>query len=255
MPSRVPRHRGRSQSPAEPADFYTGIVAELYSPLKSTSFPSDTYAAFVDEHGQPALELGCGDGEPLIALRLRGYDVDGVDSSADMIDRCRQNARAAGITVSLHHQRMEALDLPRTYRSVFLAGPTINLLPDDHTVTAALIAIRRHLTPEGHARVPLFVPAPTPKSQLGVTVEATDPSGALIGVTSISQQRDETARTQTTVLRYEKRDGSGSRSEDRPWTLHWHTPDGFAALAADAGLEVVATTADEGDSPGEPGSE
>lgn len=239
----------------QPADFYTGLVAELYSPLKSTNFSSDPYAAFIDEHGQPALELGCGDGEPIIALRLRGYDVDGVDSSADMLARCRENARTAGVSVSLHHQRMDALVLPRTYQSVFLAGPTINLIPDDHTVAAALTAIRRHLAPGGHVLVPMFVPTPLPDSQLGTAVEATDPAGSLLRVTSMAQQRHETARTQTTILRYEKRTDGEVRSEDRPWTIHWHTPDGFTDLATAAGLQVVATTAVEDDVPGEPGSE
>lgn len=236
----------------QPADFYTGIVAELYAPLKSTTFSADPYAAFIDEHGQPALELGCGDGEPILALRVRGYDVDGVDSSADMLAQCRENARTAGVTVTLHHQRMEALDLPRAYRSVFLAGPTINLLPDDHTVVAALTAIRRHLAPDGYALVPLFVPV---QSELGTAVESTDSTGSLLRVTPISQQRDDTARTQTTVLRYEKRTDHGSQLEDRPWTIHWHTPAGFAELAIAAGLDVVSTVAVDDDVPGGPGSE
>ena len=44
---------------------------------------------------------------------------------------------------------MESLDLPGRYRTVFLAGPTFTLLPDDATALAALRAIRRHLTDDG----------------------------------------------------------------------------------------------------------
>jgi hypothetical protein len=56
----------------DPADFYTGIVAELYSPLKSTSQSWEPYAEFIEAAGQPALELGCGEGEPLLELLRRG---------------------------------------------------------------------------------------------------------------------------------------------------------------------------------------
>src|SRR6478735_4388662 len=48
----------------DPADFYTGLVAELYAPLRSGTPDADRYVRFVREHGEPALELGCGDGDP-----------------------------------------------------------------------------------------------------------------------------------------------------------------------------------------------
>ncbi|WP_407061585.1 methyltransferase domain-containing protein [Actinomadura napierensis] len=39
------------------------------------------------------MELGCGDGDPLLELRRRGLDVDGVDSSADKLERLGRRAR------------------------------------------------------------------------------------------------------------------------------------------------------------------
>lgn len=100
----------------QPADFYTGAVAELYEPLKSEREGPERYARFIREYGEPALELGCGDGDPLLDLRRRGLDVDGVDSSADMLDRLHGKAADAGMNVTVRHQRMEELDLPRRYR-------------------------------------------------------------------------------------------------------------------------------------------
>lgn len=51
------------------ADFYTGLVAELYHPLKAHSFDAAPYRSLIERWGEPALELGCGDGEPLLDLQ------------------------------------------------------------------------------------------------------------------------------------------------------------------------------------------
>ena len=44
------------------------------------------------------------------------------------------------------------------------------------------------------------------------------------------------ARLHTTVVRYER----GDEVLERPWVLHWHTQEGFRALAEAAGLSVAA---------------
>ncbi|QNP74299.1 methyltransferase domain-containing protein [Streptomyces roseirectus] len=231
----------------DPADFYTGIVAEIYGPLKAHSQDPEPYAEFVRAAGEPALELGCGDGDPLLDLRGRGLDVDGVDSSADMLERLRHRAGGLGVPVTVFHQRMEALDLPRRYRAVFLAGPTFTLLPDDATALAALRGIRAHLTDDGTALVPLFAPEPTPADQFGRVRTATAPDGADLRVSVVSEERDERARTQTTLLRYERHHDGGSDVVDRPWVMHWYPRAVFEELAASAGLTVAALTGPDGE--------
>jgi len=231
----------RNNGAMEPADFYTDLVAELYEPLRGSTPDPDVYAALVERFGQPALELGCGGGDPLIALRLRGLDVEGVDSSADMLERCRAAAAAAGVDVVLHHQRMEDLDLEETYPFIFLAGPTFNLLPDDDTALHALRAIRAHLEPGGIAFVPLFEPEAAALGTLGVARTGRDDGGAPISVTFVDQERDAESRIQRSTLRYERRRQGGEPEVlDRVWTLHWYSQRRFRDLAAEAGLEVEA---------------
>ncbi len=232
----------------DPDQFYTGIVAELYAPLRSAVPDPDIYAAFVRAAGEPALELGCGGGDPIIDLRSRGLDVEGVDSSAAMLDRCRAAAADRGVDVVVHQQRMQELDLPRRFRCIYLAGPTFNLLATDEDALEALRRIRAHLELDGSVLVPLFIPTPT--ERLGRPVEAIEPDGATIRVTPISESRDEELRIQETVLRYERISDAGHTSEDRPWTLHWHSQEGFRSLAADAGLRTEAVL----DAHGEPAS-
>ncbi|MFD7153845.1 class I SAM-dependent methyltransferase [Kribbella sp. NPDC059898] len=223
----------------EPADFYSGIVVDAYAKLKSETFDPEPYLEFVKAHGQPGLEIGCGDGEPLLDLCAAGLDVDGVDSSGDMVERCRANAAARGLPTQVFQQRMEDLSPDRRYASIYLAGPTFNLLADDETALRALVAIRAALTDDGTALIPLWAPGPTPAAELGVS-RSTDDAGVELRYTPVSETYDRSLRTRITTARYERTDAGGTEVADREWIIHWHTPASFRALCAEAGLQVVA---------------
>ena len=230
----------------DPVDFYTGIVVDVYGPLRGAVPDARSCAAFIEVWGEPALELGCGDGDPLLTLRAEGLDVEALDSSADMLAKLRATASQRGLAVTVHHSRIEQMDLHRSYRSIFLAGPTFNLIVDDATALRALERIHAHLDPGGAALVPLFIPEPVPDHQLGRVREHTDERGRILRVAATSTERDDAVRRQVTALRYEVVDGGVSQVLDRQWVLHWHTQAGFADLAAEAGLRVVAVLAADG---------
>jgi len=236
----------------EPSLFYTGLVAQLYAPLRSSGPPDpEPYARFIARSGEPALELGCGDGQPLLDLRARGLDVEGLDSSPDMLARCRAAAADRGLVVTLHESRMESMELIRRYRSIYLAGATFNLIVDDDTAWRALARIRAHLEPDGSALIPLFIPDPMPPEAIGTGRTHVTEDGRTMRVTVLSEDRDEDARLQTTVLRYELEADDDRVVEERPWVLHWHTQEGFRQLAGDAGLLVGGVLAADG-SPASP---
>lgn len=163
-----------------------------------------------------------------------------------MLAKLQRTAAERGIDVTVHHSTIEQMDLGTTFRSIFLAGPTFNLIADDTTASTALERIRDHLDPRGAALIPLFIPDPVPEHQLGHAREHVDDLGRTRRVTATSSDRDEVARLQTTVLRYEVIDGDDHQVIERPWVLHWHTVPGFRALAADAGLDVAAVYASDG---------
>ncbi len=230
----------------DPARFYTGPVAQAYAALRSAVPDPEPYARFIALSGQPALELGCGDGDPLLDLRARGLDIEGLDSSPDMLVRCRKAAMERNLVVTLHESPIEAMELPRRYRSIFLAGATFNLLVDDDTAWRALARIRAHLEPEGSALIPLFVPQPTPADQVGVPRSHVTDDGVTLRVTVLGDERDDDARLQTTRLLYEVESDGVVQSEERRWLLHWHTQEGFRQLVGDAGLLVGGILAADG---------
>jgi SAM-dependent methyltransferase len=224
----------------DPAHFYTGLVADLYAPLRGSTTDVAPYAHFIRGFGEPALELGCGDGEPLLDLREMGLDVEGLDSSADMLERCRIEAVMRGVDVVLHHASMADFALARKFKSIFIAGPTFNLLPDDDVALAGLSCVRAHLVEGGGALIPLFIPKPTPASAFGTFRQSPGDDGAVLRFAPLSETRDEAARIQTTLLRYERVIDGETESLERAWVLHWHTQNRFGAMASQAGLKVAA---------------
>lgn len=229
----------------DPANFYSGILVDAYAQLKSNSFTADRYRAFVVAHGEPALEIGCGDGQPLLDLCAEGLDVEGVDSSADMLERCRENAVRRGIEVRLHHGRVEDLHLRRRYPSIYFAGPAFTLLPDDQTARRALEAIHRHLSDDGMALIPLWVPAPTPVKELGVCRSAGVGLGVEVRYTPLSENIDPLRRTRVTSTRYERVTPTDRQVVERDWIIHWQTPSSFRQLCREIGLDVVELIDDE----------
>jgi SAM-dependent methyltransferase len=220
------------------SQFYTGLVAELYEPLVSVRANADHYAPFLERAGAPALELGCGSGLPLLELLQRGYEVEGLDSSADMLARCREKASALGLAPILHHQAMEALSLPRRYRAIYLAGPTFTLLPDDDVALRALLCIDEHLQPGGRLLVPLHVPQREAyEAVLGRARETRGEDGSLLRVTITEMRFDAEARSLSLRLRYEAERPGGTREVlEREQAAHWWQPEHFLALLREAGL-------------------
>lgn len=218
--------------------FYTGLVADLYAPLKSTSYDAPRYRELIRQFGEPALELGCGDGDPLLDLRATGLDVDGIDSSPDMIERLGRRAAERHLTVNAWVASIETLRTPQTYQTIFLAGPTFNLLPDDQAMQQALYAVRRALAAQGTAVIPLFVPEPVKDDELDAPRCQTTPTGS-ISVRIARASRDPQRRTQTLTLRYERVVTGQTQTLERDWVIHWVSLDRFTDMATQARLRVT----------------
>jgi SAM-dependent methyltransferase len=105
----------------EPQTWHYGLVARWWAEF-NTPDPDELafYRDVIERDGQPALDLACGAGRLLLPLVSAGLDVDGCDISPDMVAFCREGAARQGLSLHLYQQAMHDLDLPRSYRLIYI---------------------------------------------------------------------------------------------------------------------------------------
>ena len=107
------------------------------------------WARTIVASGEPILELGSGTGRVLIPLLERGLDISGIDTSRDMMDRCRALCASKGLTPDLHDQAMQSFSLPREFGLVMLTSGGLGLFTSDHDIHAVFGRVMAHLKPGG----------------------------------------------------------------------------------------------------------
>jgi ubiquinone/menaquinone biosynthesis C-methylase UbiE len=107
------------------------------------------YLDVVQRFGQPVLDIGCGTGRILLDFLAQGIDIDGVDDSPEMLNLCRAKAARMGLRPQLYQQKMEALDVPRRYRTVLIPSSSFQLLTDQETARTAMVRFHQQLAGGG----------------------------------------------------------------------------------------------------------
>jgi SAM-dependent methyltransferase len=232
------------------SEFYTGLVAEMYDELVSHRAPAAFYADLVRSGRGPALELGCGTGHPLLELVAEGLGVEGLDSSPDMLARCEAKARAKGLAVELHQQEMQSFALGRRFRTIYVAGSSLMLLPDAEDAARALQRIHHHLEPGGRAAISLYVPplSADARSATGEwrSRETTRADGATLRC-SEKFHFDWPHQLRVSVLRYEVIvDGAVVDQLERPLVLRWYGQREFGRLLRKLGFSDCVAVREDG---------
>lgn len=254
----LPPHPGTAnlavmEAVPEGARHYEGLVVEAYDLWLEENPPGDAayYRTLIEDDGQPALEVGCGTGRLLVPYLAAGLDVDGVDASEPMLEACRERARAAGLEPTLHLQAMEALDLPRRYRTVFVPYGSFQSVVEIDDVEASLDGFRRHLVPEGRLVLALFTARDDydRMRRWRIRREATRPDGATI-LMHEAVAYDRTEQVRTDWYRYELvEDGTVTRAETRRMRQRWYTKHEIRLRLERAGFREVVVWGDYGEEP------
>lgn len=106
----------------EPKIWHYGLMAERWAEFLHDTPELDFLKKAIERYGQPVLDLACGAGRLLLPLARSGVDIDGSDFSQDMLDQCARLAHRDGLDPQLYQGPMDALDLPRRYRTIYIIG-------------------------------------------------------------------------------------------------------------------------------------
>jgi SAM-dependent methyltransferase len=131
---------------------YHGPMVRYWDLLRGDTADWPDRAFYLDvirRSGEPVLDVGCASGRLLLDYSQLGIEVDGVDISPEMLERCARNAHTRGLHPCLHLQDMTELDLPRRYRTILVPSSSIQLLVAPRAAPEAMRRFHAHLHPGG----------------------------------------------------------------------------------------------------------
>lgn len=129
--------------------------AAVYDALMKDA-PYDKWVRFVDTKrkqyqvaGRKLLDLGCGTGELSVRLAKKGYQVDGVDFSAEMLAIARSKALEQSLNIAFYQQDMTELELIEKYDIIGIFCDSLNYLASPEKVFRTFVNVRQYLNDQG----------------------------------------------------------------------------------------------------------
>lgn len=129
-------------------------VARVYDKLNAdidyaawANFVEECFARYLPNKPELVLDLACGTGSMTLELARRGYDMIGVDGSADMLSEAF--ARAEGAGVLFLEQDMREFELYGTVGAVTCCLDSLNYLLSPTDLVRCFKTVHNYLDPDG----------------------------------------------------------------------------------------------------------
>jgi SAM-dependent methyltransferase len=217
-------------------------VYEIDKPIGHSFGDVEYYAGLLAGVGGRILEPAVGTGRILIPLLEAGHEVEGVDTSPQMLAVCRQHCRDRGLDPVLHEADMTEFVRPAAYQAVIIPAGSFELLDGAPAARRALACFRESLTPGGRLLLDIDPPQLTAGPE---PVRYWWRDSFLWTLQVMHAWYDSAANQRTRLLRYEKWQAGGLVATELQWLRlqHWSVPE-FEGLLARAGFTDVLVTAD-----------
>jgi SAM-dependent methyltransferase len=216
-------------------------VYDLDKPIGHSFGDVEYYTRLLTTVNGRILEPATGTGRILIPLLEAGHEVDGLDSSAEMLAVCRRNCRDRGLEPVLRQADMTIFVQLAAYEAVIVPAGSIALLDGRKAALQALSCFRDSLIPGGW----LFVDVPVPRLVAEHEPMRYWERGSYLWTLQTAHIEYDPAANQTTrLLRYDKwQDGALQMTELQRFRLqHWNLHE-FEDLLAEAGFTDILVAA------------
>jgi SAM-dependent methyltransferase len=220
-------------------------VYELTKPIDG-EYPDVSYLIqHLSKIGGRILEGMVGSGRLLIPLLEAGLNVEGIDTSPDMLAACKRNCVARGLSPILYEGSIESLNVPGKFSAIVVTLGSFMLLGKRTAALSTLQAFARHLEPKGRIFIDLALPIDSFKTENTVNqrepIECSDNSVIVMQTSSWINWLEQVEHT---LIRYEKwKDGKLIDTELQHLPLHWFGREEFMMCLRECGYTNITVCA------------
>ena len=198
---------------------------------------------YVEKAKGPILQPMIGTGRFALPLMEKGFKIDGVDVSADMLAKYRRVCEERDYDVNIYESSLAEMKLPERYALVFITSGSFSLIIDDDEISRSLANINQHLLPGG--TFVFEVSEYHDAHQLdhhwnGKWVKS--PDGEIVLQSVVQNDQDQNSDVVHSLVRYELiKDGKLVNTEFLEFSLKFHNKGGdtLKALLEKHGFEDV----------------
>lgn len=197
----------------------------------------DFFISWIGQHPGKVLEAMSGSGRLQLPLIQAGYDVEGVDHSSAMLERCHQRAKELEVQVQTYQQSLENLLLPHVYGTIIIAFGSIQLISDREILVKVLKNLRSHMAHDGNLLLDIFIPDTTIEKSSVSTVKLDESTSICVKRRHIFDEQNKMVMTFSLFELLVN--GVIQKQENELIEIVWRSDEEWKELLFEAGFEIV----------------
>ncbi|MDU5082149.1 SAM-dependent methyltransferase [Tissierella sp. P1] len=227
--------------------FYSKLSTEVYNidkPIGHSFGDVEFYMERLKGIKGRILEPAVGTGRILIPLLEKGFIVDGIDSSPEMLDLCKLHCKERNLRADLYEENMQSFSLPHKYEAIIIPTGSFLLLENSIDAINGLKCFYEHLSVGGRLIVDIFMQS---DFNIGHTSTRTweTPNGDLITLNESLVEVNFINQYTVSHFRYEKWHKSQLiQTELERFPLKWYGVEEFRLILEKVGFSDITISSD-----------
>ncbi|MBA4531983.1 class I SAM-dependent methyltransferase [Brevibacillus halotolerans] len=227
--------------------FYNRLSSEVYDldkPIGHSFGDVEFYKQRLLLHKGKILEPAVGTGRILIPLLESGLQVEGYDSSPEMLRICQNNCQKKGLSPTLFEATMETYASPTLYQAIIIPAGTFLLIHEREASIKALQNFYHSLENGGKLIIDLFLQTEFSFGTISTRTWTCD-NADVITYQDTLVEVDYINQYSISYGRYEKwRNGTLVETELERFPLRWYGVEEFRMILEKIGFQQIIISAD-----------